>query len=98
MKRDLYRPKYCKRSILFLKRNDSPVFEKSCCKKIIPSVYIIGRTCFDECFLLHVITGRYYSLFQPLIFFSLFLMLVQKFVGKAKQSNESERDKEKCWK
>ena len=23
------------------------------------SVYVIGTTCFDECFLFHVITGKY---------------------------------------
>ena len=26
------------------------------------SVYIIDKTCFDECFLFHVITGRHYFL------------------------------------
>ena len=33
-------------------------------KKSFPSVYIIDKTCFDECFLFHVITGRYYFLFK----------------------------------
>ena len=31
-------------------------------KKHFPSVYIIDTTCFDECFLFHVITGRHYFL------------------------------------
>ena len=31
-------------------------------KKSFPSVYIIDKTCFDECFLFHVITGRHYFL------------------------------------
>ena len=29
-------------------------------KKSFPGVYIIDTTCFDECFLFHVMTGRYY--------------------------------------
>ena len=39
-----------------LKRNVSQTFKISSCKK----VYIIYTTCFDECFLFHVITGRHY--------------------------------------
>ena len=31
-------------------------------KKSFPSVYIIDTTCFDECFLFHLITGRHYFL------------------------------------
>ena len=31
-------------------------------KKISSSVYVIGRTCFDKCFLFHVTTGRHCSL------------------------------------
>ena len=33
-------------------------------KKSFPSVYIIGKTCFEECFLFHVITGRDYFFTQ----------------------------------
>ena len=29
-------------------------------KNIFCSMYIIGRTCFDECFLFHVRNGRHY--------------------------------------
>ena len=29
-------------------------------KTRFPSVYVIGKTCFNECFLLHVITRRHY--------------------------------------
>ena len=29
-------------------------------KNSFPGVYIIDTTCFDECFLFHVMTGRYY--------------------------------------
>ena len=32
----------------------------ACAKKSFPNVYIIDTTCFDECFLLDVITGRHY--------------------------------------
>ena len=31
-------------------------------KKPFPSVYIISTTCFDECFLFHLMTGRHYFL------------------------------------
>ena len=31
-------------------------------KKSFPSVFIIDATCFDECFLFHVITGRHHFL------------------------------------
>ena len=31
-------------------------------KKSFPSMYIIDKTCFDLCFLVHVITGRHYFL------------------------------------
>ena len=31
-------------------------------KKSVPSVYIIDKTCFDECFFFHIITGKIYFL------------------------------------
>ena len=33
-------------------------------RKFLSSVYIIDTTCFDECFLFHMITGRHYFLIQ----------------------------------
>ena len=45
---------------LSLKRKDSQTFKRSRRKKIFSSVYVIGTTCFDECFLLHVITGKHH--------------------------------------
>ena len=38
------------------------LFQVAAAKKSFASVYIIDTTCFDECFLFHVITGRYYFL------------------------------------
>ena len=29
-------------------------------QKVFSNVYVIDATCFDECFLFHVVTGRYY--------------------------------------
>ena len=36
-------------------------------KKSFPSVYIIATTCFDECFLSHVITERHYFLYKFIV-------------------------------
>ena len=38
----------------------------SSCKNVLPSVYIMDATCFDECFLFHVITGRHSFLYTNL--------------------------------
>ena len=38
-------------------QKDSQTFKSCSCKKFFPSVYVIGATCFNECFLLHVIIG-----------------------------------------
>ena len=35
-------------------------FKAAASKTFFSSVYIIGRTCFDECFLFHVRNGRHY--------------------------------------
>ena len=43
-----------------LKRNISQTFKSRSCKKSFPSVYIIDKTCFVECFLFHVITERHF--------------------------------------
>ena len=44
-------------------------------KKSFPSVYIMDTTCFDECFLFRVITGRHCFLYK--------LIFTQKFSVKA---------------
>ena len=44
-------------------------------KKSFPSVYIMDTTCFDECFLFRVITGRHSFLYK--------LMFTQKFAVTA---------------
>ena len=36
-------------------------------KKYFPSVYITDTTCFNECFLFHMITGRHYFLYKFII-------------------------------
>ena len=36
-------------------------------KKSFPSVYMINTTCFDECFLFHVLTGRHYFLYKFIV-------------------------------
>ena len=36
-------------------------------KKSFQSVYIIDTTCFDECFLFHVTTGRHYFLYKFIV-------------------------------
>ena len=46
--------------LLCLQMNDSRTFKSGTCKTLFSSVYITGTTCFDECFLFYVITGRYY--------------------------------------
>ena len=46
--------------LLCLKRNNSRIFKSSSCKQTFsPACNVIGATCFDECFLLSVITGRH---------------------------------------
>ena len=44
--------------LLYLKRNDPQTFKSGSWK--FSSVYVVGTTCFDECFLFYVITGRHY--------------------------------------
>ena len=34
-------------------------------------MFITGRTCFDECFLFHAITGRYYILYKLSLFWDI---------------------------
>ena len=36
-------------------------------KSFFPSVYVNGTTCFGECFLFHVITGRHYFLYKFIV-------------------------------
>ena len=48
--------------LLCLKRNDPQPFKKAAAKTFFSSVHITGKTCFNECFLFYVITGRYYFL------------------------------------
>ena len=45
---------------LCLKGNVSQTFESSGCKNIFPSVYVIGKVCFGECFSSDVIKWGHY--------------------------------------
>ena len=51
------RPKYTSRFFLSTTHTPSKV---ATTKKNFSSVYVIDATSFDECFLLHVVTGRHY--------------------------------------
>ena len=42
------------------KKKHPTAFKVELQKKSFPSVYIINTTCFDECGLFHLITGRHY--------------------------------------
>ena len=42
------------------KETSHKLLKVAAAKKSFPSVYIIDITCFDECFLFHVVTGRRY--------------------------------------
>ena len=55
--------------LLCLKRSVSQTFKVTVPKKFFfPSVYIIHTTCFDECFLFHVVAGsRHYFLHKFII-------------------------------
>ena len=53
--------------LLCLKRNVSHTSKSSSCHKSFPSVYIIATTCFNECFLFRVITGRHYFLYKFIV-------------------------------
>ena len=67
VKEDSYRPKYTSSFLICLNLNDSQTFRSSSCKNFLPPVCIVDATCFDECFLFHVITGKRYF-FQQVIF------------------------------
>ena len=54
-------------SLLCPKRNISRTLKSSSCKKSLPSVYIMDATCFDECFLFRVITGRHSFLHKLIV-------------------------------
>ena len=42
------------------KWNNSQTFKRSSCEKLFSRVYVMDTTCFDECFLFQVTTGRHY--------------------------------------
>ena len=53
--------------LLCQKKNVSQIFKKAAAKKSFSSMYINDTTCFDECFLFHVITGGHYFLYKFII-------------------------------
>ena len=52
--------------LLRLKRNESQTFKSK--KSLFSSVYVIGTTCSDLCFLFHVTTGRHYFSLKFIIY------------------------------
>lgn len=51
-------------------------FRKSSSKKnLFPSVYLIGTTSFDECFLFHEMNGKHYFLYEFIVILSFFFNL-----------------------
>ena len=44
---------------LCLKRNNPQTLKVAAAKTLFSSVYVIGTTCYDECFLFSLITGRH---------------------------------------
>ena len=54
------RPKYITRFYSVLKETTRKHLKRAAPKSFFSSVYFIDVTCFDECFLFHVITGRHY--------------------------------------
>ena len=54
-------------SLLCLKRNISLTLKSSSCKKSLPNVYIMDTTCFNECFLFCVMTGRHSFLYKLIV-------------------------------
>ena len=44
--------------VFFLKMNNSHTSKSSSCRKTFSSMGVIGKTCFDECFLFQLIIGR----------------------------------------
>ena len=53
--------------LFFFKRNHSLPLKESAVKYLLSSVYVIGIACFHKCFLFHVITGRHYYSYDPII-------------------------------
>ena len=45
--------------LLFLKRKETTFKKVVGANNFLFSAYVTGATCFDECFLLHVITGTH---------------------------------------
>ena len=66
---DSYRPNYAS-SFLVLSEKETKTFKsRSKFQFLFSSVYVIYTTCFDECFLFHVMTERHYFLYKGLSFF-----------------------------
>ena len=53
---------YYKRFYSVWKETSHKPLKVTTAKNTFPNMYIIGRTCFDLCFLFHVITGKHYFL------------------------------------
>ena len=58
---------YCKFFYSVWKETANKLSEKATAKAPFSTVYIIDTTCFDECCLFHMITGRYYFLYKVIV-------------------------------
>ena len=55
---------YCKHFYSVSKETSHKPLKVAAAKKKLPNVCTIDTTCFDECSLFHVITGRHYLLYS----------------------------------
>ena len=58
---------YCKLFYCLKKKTSHKPLKVATAKRSFSSVYIIHTTCFDECFLFHVIIGRHYFLYKFIV-------------------------------
>ena len=80
MQRRLYRSKYA--CFYSEKKNQKKPDKVAAVKNISSTVYVICTTCFDECSLLHVITGRYYFSKKSIVSLRLFWLSCYRFLWR----------------
>ena len=76
-KEDSYKPNYTTSLFsLCLKTNVWQTSKVATAKNFFPSVCVIGKACFDECFLFNVIIWRHYSLYKFIFTQSIFAIAI----------------------
>ena len=68
IQRRLMQSKVSYRFFLLCPKRNAQIFKSRSCKKSLSSVYVLGRTCFNECLLFHVTTGRHYRCSLVILF------------------------------